>query len=304
MNFLVLGGSGFIGRHLVHQLAQNGHFVRVYDCLPLPDELPCSEYVHAFLEEERSLRQALKGVEAVIHLVCTTHPKISNDDPVYDVQSNVLTTLRVLETCIAAGIGRFVFISSGGTVYGVPQRLPIEEDHPTDPICSYGITKLTIEKYLHLYHHLHGLEYFILRPSNAYGEGQDPERGQGAIAAFLGCVSQGRPIEVWGDGSVVRDYVHVEDIARALVTVAERTPKDRILNVGSRTGLSLNELIRLIKGVTRKEIKVNYRPGRPFDIPEVVLDNHRIRDQVGWSPQVTIHDGLERTWRWLKDWKE
>lgn len=303
MNFLVLGGSGFIGRQLVHQLAQNGHFVRVYDWLPFPDGLTCSEYFRAFIEDVNTLQRALSGVEVVYHLVCTMHPKTSNDHPIYDVESNVVNTLGVLQACRDAGIRRFVFISSGGTVYGVPQMLPIEETHPTEPICSYGITKLMIEKYLHLYHVLYGLDYMILRTANVYGEGQDPHQGQGAVAAFLGCISQGRSIEVWGDGSVIRDYIHVEDIARALLMAAEQTPKDRILNVGSATGISLKELIHLIKGITGKEITVNYGPGRPFDIPEVVLDTRRIREQMGWQPKVMIHDGLERTWRWLKDRK-
>lgn len=304
MRYLVVGGGGFIGRQLVKKLANTRQHVRIFDRVPPPAELDTEvEYILGDLCDSDAVREAVAGCEVIFHLACTTHPKTSNDDPAYDIQSNVLGTLRLLDVCVATGVHRVVFNSSGGTVYGIPLKMPISEDHPTDPICSYGITRLTIEKYLHLYHVLHGLDYVILRPANAYGEGQDPNRGQGVVAAFLGCISQGRLIEVWGDGSVVRDYVHVEDIARALRMVAEATPKDRILNVGSGTGIALNELIHLMKGITGRKFSVNYKSGRPFDIPEVVLDNHRIRDQVGWSPQVTIHDGLERTWRWLKDWK-
>ena len=297
----MFGGAGFIGAHLVRRLAQAGHIVRVYDRLPRPTALPCADYIQGDLAEAASLERALRGAEVVFHLVCTTHPKTSNDDPVYDIESNVLSTLRLLEACVAAGVRRIVFNSSGGTVYGVPQTLPIPEDHSTDPICSYGITKLTIEKYLCLYHRLYGLDYVVLRTANAYGEGQYPGRGQGAVAAFMGQVARDQPIEVWGDGSVVRDYVHVDDIARALLMVAEQTPYDRVLNVGSGEGTSLAELIQLIRGVTGRDVKVRYTPGRAFDVPAAVLDTRRIQEQIGWQPQVKLNDGLHRMWEWLQE---
>ena len=248
------------------------------------------------------LDRALRGVEVVFHLAGTTDPKTSNDDPAYDVESNVLSTLRLLDACLAAGVRKVVFNSSGGTVYGVPGMLPVREDHPTDPICSYGITKLTIEKYLDLYRRLHGLDYVALRVSNAYGEGQNPDRGQGAVAAFTARVARRQPIEVWGDGSVTRDYVHVEDVARALVMAAERTPQDRLLNVGSGVGTTLNELIDLIREVTGRDAEVRYTSGRAFDVPALVLDTHRIQEQIGWHPQVMLDEGLRRTWQWVLDW--
>ena len=300
LNCAVLGGAGFIGTHLVRQLTQAGHVPRVYDRSPQPIEFPRVEYIQGAIEDIENLKQVLKGVEVVFHLACTTHPATSNDDPAYDVESNVVSTLRLLDACVAAGVRRIVFNSSGGAVYGVPRTLPIPEDHPTEPICSYGITKLTIEKYLHLYHTLHGLEYTILRPANAYGEGQDPNRGQGAVAAFLWRVALDEPIKVWGDGSVVRDYVHVYDVARALRMAAERTLCDRVFNVGSGNGTSLNELIQLIRLVTGRDVQVHYEPSRPFDVPAVVLDTRRIREQIGWEPQIQLHDGLSGMWQGMQ----
>ena len=303
MSYLVVGGTGFIGRHLVRQLAQAGCRVRIFDRAPQPVTLEQGvEYVQGNLGDVTAMRQAVSGCEVVFHLACTTYPKTSNSDPAYDIESNVLGTLQLLDICIAAKVRRIVFSSSGGAVYGIPHIVPIPEEHPTEPICSYGITKLMIEKYLHLYYVLHGLDYMILRPANAYGEGQAPDRGQGAVAAFLGRVARDQPIEVWGDGSVVRDYVHVDDIARALLMIAEQTPRDRVLNVGSGTGTTLNELIHLIRSVTGRDVEVRYTPGRVFDVPAVVLDIHRIQEQVGWQPQVMLNDGLHRTWDWLRDW--
>src|SRR5262249_42060795 len=142
----------------------------------------------------------LEGCQTCFHLVSTTLPKSSNADPVFDVESNVLATIRLLTQAIQTGLKKVVFVSSGGTVYGVPKQIPILETHATDPMCSYGITKLSIEKYLHLFHVLHGLDYTVLRLSNPFGEGQRVHASQGAVAVFLGKVLRGETVEIWGDG--------------------------------------------------------------------------------------------------------
>lgn len=151
------------------------------------------------------IREALEGIDVVFHLASTTLPKTSNDDPGYDVRSNVVDTIQLLEACVDAGVRKVIFASSGGTVYGVPERLPIKEDHPTNPISSYGIVKLTIEKYLGLFHYLYGLDYAALRISNPYGPYQDPAGQQGAISVFLHRILSGQPIAIWGDGEIVRE---------------------------------------------------------------------------------------------------
>ena len=304
MDYLAVGGNGFIGRALVRQLTQSGRTGRIFDFTPQLARLDGNvEYVQGNLGDEKAVRQAVQGCQVVFHLACTTHPKTSNDDPVFDVQSNVIGTIQLLDACVAAGVRRVVFVSSGGTIYGIPRRVPIPEDHPTDPICSYGITKLTIEKYLHLYHALHGLDYAILRPANAYGEGQDYRRGQGAIAAFLAQTAIGQPIEIWGDGSIVRDYVHVDDIARALIIVSKAELDDRVFNVGSGVGVSLNELVYLIRGVTGRNIDICYAPSRLFDVPSVVLDVKRIQEQIHWKPRVVLEEGIQRMWKIMREVK-
>ncbi|MDP8952439.1 MAG: NAD-dependent epimerase/dehydratase family protein [Actinomycetota bacterium] len=196
MRCLLLGGSGFMGTHLVERLLEGGHFVRVYDRSPnrFRDLPPEAEYMEGELGNHGLIREAVEGIEVVYHFVSTTLPKTSNDDPIYDVRSNLVDTLQLLESCVAAGTRKVVFASSGGTVYGPPRTTPIFEEHPTEPISSYGITKLAVEKYLGLFHHLHGLDYAALRISNPYGPYQDPEGQQGAVVVFLRRILTGRPI--------------------------------------------------------------------------------------------------------------
>jgi UDP-glucose 4-epimerase len=185
-------------------------------------------------------------------------------------------------------------------VYGTPQRIPISEDHPTDPISSYGITKLTIEKYLKLYRELHGLEYCVLRLANPYGEGQRTDRGQGAVAVFLDRVAGGMPIEIWGDGSVVRDYIYVGDVVEAMTAAAFGDAPSRLYNIGSGQGTSLLELVDAIGAVTGRKPSIDFKPSRPFDVPASVLDISRARRELGWQPRTTLGEGLRRTFEWAR----
>ena len=228
MKSLVLGGHGFIGTHLVDALLEKGCFVRIYDRSPnrFRTSPPDAEYMEGELGNHGLIQEAVEGMEVVYHFVSTTLPKTSNDDPVYDVRSNLIDTLQLLEGCVQAGVRKVIFISSGGTVYGLPQTVPITEDHPTSPITSYGIVKLAVEKYLDLFQHLYGLDYTVLRVSNPYGPYQNPSGQQGAIAVFLHRLYTGQPITIWGDGRVVRDYLYVADLVEALVLAAEvETPR-------------------------------------------------------------------------------
>jgi UDP-glucose 4-epimerase len=299
---LVLGGNGFIGTHLVDVLLDRGCFVRIYSRSPnrfraTPRD---AEHVEGELGNHGLIREAVEGIEVVYHLVSTTLPKTSNDDPIYDVRSNLIDSLQVLEACVEAGVRKVIFASSGGTVYGLPQTVPIPEDHPTSPTTSYGIVKLAVEKYLSLFHHLHGLDYTALRISNPYGSYQDPSGQQGAIVVFLHRLLTGQPITIWGDGRVVRDYLYIADLVDALVLAAEVETHGKVLNVGSAQGTSLNELVALMGEVTGERPEVEYRSGRALDVPANVLDIARVRDELGWSPQTELAEGLARTWSWVR----
>ncbi len=222
MKSLVLGGNGFIGTHLVDGLLEEGWPVRIYDRSPNRFRATPggAEYVEGELGNHGLIRAAVEGMEVVFHFVSTTIPKTSNDDPIYDVRSNLVDTLQLLESCVEAGVRKVVFASSGGTVYGRPQGGSIAEDHPANPITSYGVIKLAVEKYLGLFDHLHGLDYTALRISNPYGPYQDPGGQQGAVPVFLNRLRTGRPVTIWGDGSVVRDYLYVSDLVDALLLAA------------------------------------------------------------------------------------
>jgi len=297
----VLGGNGFIGSHLVDKLLAEGHAARVFDKYEerYRKPLPLVDYRFGDFGNRGLLADALHGVDIVFHLISTSLPKTSNDDPAYDVQSNVIETLFMLEKCQAFGIKKVVFISSGGTVYGRPSHLPVPENAPHEPGCSYGITKLTIEKYLALYRQLHGLEYVVVRPSNPYGSRQNPHGIQGAIPVFLGKVAKGEPIEIWGDGEVVRDYLYIDDLVDGICRAAFAASTERVFNIGSGEGVSLNRLVAIIREVTGKEVPVNYTPARSFDVPAIYLDISRAKTQLGWQPVTPLIEGVCRTWEFI-----
>ncbi len=305
MKALVIGGNGFIGTHLVTALKAAGIHVRVFDRYPSkftePDEKV--EYITGDLGNHGALNEIVNGIDWVFHLAYTTLPKTSNDDPVYDVRSNLIDTIQLLQECTAFGIKKFVFVSSGGTVYGVPQTVPIKETHVTDPICSYGITKLAIEKYLQLFYHLHGLEYVVLRLSNPYGPGQNPNAKQGAIGVFLGQIAQGLPINIWGDGEVVRDYVYIEDAVNALIKSARyqiNSATPRIFNIGSGEGHSINTIVKNIQSAVDVRVQLNYLPARDLDVSKNVLDISLAKQKLDWQPSIGLADGISRSWQWIK----
>lgn len=303
---LVLGGRGFIGSHLVSALLEQGRKVRCFD---RPRVLPVGES-HFFdrdfelfegdLLSEADVAEALEGCDVCFHLISTTLPKSSNADPVFDIESNVLGTVRLLSHAVKVGLKKVIFVSSGGTVYGVPRMIPLHEDHPTDPICSYGITKLAIEKYLSLFHKLHGLEYAILRLANPFGEGQRIHASQGAIAVFLGKALRDETIDIWGDGSIVRDYIHIDDVVSALLLALNSNCAERVFNIGSGKGRSLNEVLNAIETVIGKKTFRHYLPGRPFDVPASLLCIERARMELAWTPKVRFEEGISRFAKWIE----
>jgi UDP-glucose 4-epimerase len=290
---LILGGAGFIGSHLTHGLlAQGQNNFRVFDRIA-PEGLPKSVQIRQgdFLHRE-DLLGALEGCHTVYHLISMTVPASSNADPYYDAQGNILGTINLLEACVEARVKRVIFISSGGTIYGVTGSAPVTEEHPTDPISAYGIGKLAIEKYLHLYHHMHGLDYCILRVANPYGAGQKGANGQGVIGAFLHRIASGEPIEIWGDGKVVRDYIYIDDVVSALIAAGNYQGRQKLFNIGSGQGHSVNEIIDTIETRLGVTVTKNYKPGRAVDVPVNVLDITRATKELGWSPKVNLEAGI------------
>lgn len=305
MRCLVLGGRGFIGSHLTQALLDAGHHVVCFDrphVVPLgPTHLsdPRFRLVEGDFTSESDVAAALADCDVAFHLVSTTLPHNSNADPVFDVETNLVGTIKMLDHARETGLRRLIFVSSGGTVYGVPTTIPIAESHPTDPLCSYGITKLAIEKYLHLQAQLHGLQYRVLRIANPYGELQRTHAAQGAVAVFLGRALRGEAVEIWGDGNVVRDYLYIGDVAVALTKAMEHEGPERVFNIGSGRGLTLNEVLDTIDAVVGRKVPRLYRPARPFDVPASVLSIDRARASLQWEPRVGFAEGLRRFHDWL-----
>jgi UDP-glucose 4-epimerase len=191
-------------------------------------------------------------------------------------------------------------VSSGGTIYGVPDIVPTPEEAPTNPITAYGISKLAIEKYLALYEFLYGLQYRVLRVANPFGPYQTALKNQGVIAAFLHGAMDGKPIQMWGDGSVIRDYIYVGDVVDALTLAATHEGIGRIFNIGSGEGRSLNDIVLAIDHLLGDEILVEQRPGRPVDVPVSILDTSFAASELGWRSRTVFEDGLRTTIQWMK----
>jgi UDP-glucose 4-epimerase len=304
MKCVVFGGGGFIGSSVVDRLLRDGHTIRIF-------ERPSVELFREFAVNEpvqwmtgdfmnvHDVKDAIDGMDVVLHLVSSTFPKDSNDDPVFDVQSNLVATLRMLEAMAVRNMRKIVYISSGGTVYGSPAYLPIDESHPTNPQVSHGITKLAVEKYLLLFEKIHGIKASILRVANSYGARQRQERAQGAVGMFLYRALRQQPIEIWGDGTVIRDYIYIDDVADACATAVQYSGSTSVFNIGSGVGTQLNELIKFIEEVLGKSIERRYLPARPFDVQVSVLSNVLARQELKWVPKVSLRDGIARTAKWM-----
>lgn len=300
MKALVLGGNGFIGSHLVDYLLDAGHSVRVFDRGNERYRKPLSkvDYRLGSFDDIPKLAEALEEIDVVYHLISTTVPSTSNKDPIYDIESNLISTVKLLDLIRQSNIPRIIYLSSGGTVYGIPEVSPIPETHPLKPICSYGIIKVAIENYIQMYHHLYGLDYAVLRVSNPYGERQGHTGVQGVIGTFMGKVISNDNIDVWGDGSVVRDFIYIGDLATLCVEVGESN-QTGIFNIGSGKGHSVKEIIETLSSVSGKKINPKYSSKRSYDVPRVELDICKVKKSFLWRPRTELLDGMSKTWAWV-----
>lgn len=298
MKIVVVGGMGFIGFHVVSSLLSKGHSVLVFDRNISEDKFANFvgsnlSFFAGDLNDEKCLEVINDEVDIVINLASSSTPKSSNEDMVGDVQTNLIGSLRLIKKCVDVGVRRFVFASSGGTVYGNPIYIPVDENHPNKPICSYGIVKLAVEKYLALFHELHGLSYCSLRFSNPYGPGQNPSSGQGVVAAFVNKILKGEPIQVWGDGTVIRDFIYIDDLVESI----ERSvfsENSGVYNLGSGVGYSINQIIDCIAECLDCNPHVDYLPARSVDVKEIVLDISKGVRDFGYKINFSMAEGVKR----------
>lgn len=301
---LIYGGGGFIGSHLAEKLLESGYSVTIFDKLNfsgknISDFTDKINIIEGDFNNEMDLKNSLKDIDHVYHLVSSTLPATSNENPVYDVETNLVSSLKLIKECINKKIKKFIFLSSGGTVYGIPEKIPIAENHRTNPICSYGIVKKTIEEYLFMYEKIHGLDYFVFRLSNPYGERQNPLAAQGVIPVFINQAIYGQPISIWGNGEVIRDYIYIKDAVEVLAEALSMNSSHRVFNLSSGTGYSLNQIIEMIEAVSGMDLNVIYKEGRNVDVPVNILDNTLVRGTFNWNPDTTIKTGINRTYKYL-----
>jgi UDP-glucose 4-epimerase len=300
MRALIIGGNGFIGSHVQDALLQKGHGVRVLDKGPERYRAPLRgvDYRVGSSADPSVVSEALADVDAVVYLAGTTVPSTSNANVAWDIESNLLPLITTLDAMVGIGTERIVFLSSGGTAYGVTGNYPVPEAASTDPICSYGVVKLASEKYLGMYQHLYGIHPVIFRPANVFGPREGHEGVQGFVGTNLLRLLRDEPIEIWGDGTIVRDYLCAEDLAGAVLLALDASAVGPI-NIGSGEGRSLLQVIETLSAVTGREPEVRYLGARAFDVPRLVLNVERAKDVLGWTPSTPFCEGVYRHWRWL-----
>lgn len=296
-----MGAGGFLGTNLARFLK------------PRVDDLRCYGRRCAFPQAIRgiawragdiadsAIADVVADCDVVIHLASTSSPATADKDIASDAAANILGSLRLFEQCAAGGVKRVIFLSSGGTVYGVPDRIPTPETSATDPISAYGVAKLAVEKYLEIFRRRHGLDYRILRVANIYGPYQTPDKGQGVVAAFLRHALENTPVDIWGNGDVVRDYVFVSDVVEAIWAAMGHAGSLRTFNIGSGTGTTVLQIAQAIETLTGRILAKNFLPARPADVPISILDHTLASSELAWKPAVTLTAGLTQMLTWITE---
>ena len=304
MNILVTGGAGFIGSHLVRHLLAKGENVTALDNLStglaenLPPEAKLVEM--DILDEDLPKVVAAGAFDAIVHLAAQTMVDTSIKDPLLDTRENLLGTVHVLEAARAANVKRVIFASTAAAYGDVKEDdLPVREAQPTEPMSFYGLSKLSVEKYLEMYRKIYGMEYVVLRFANVYGERQGDGGEGGVISIFAKAVAEGRDITIYGDGEQTRDFVYAGDIAEGIWAALRTEEVNAAYNLSTQTETSLRELVSLLAEIRGREIVPKYGAEREGDIYKSMLSNSRARRGLDWQPATTLAEGLRRTYEYF-----
>ena len=300
----VIGGAGFIGRFVVEELLRRGD--RQVVVVGREDDAPhlpaAVRYVqHPPDTTTKLLIQTLSSVDEVIDLAYATVPQTSFQNPVNDILVNLPEAVRLFEQAAQLPLRKFIWISSGGTVYGPAQTVPQAEDHPTNPISPYGITKLAIEKYAHMYFHFSKLPIVCVRPANAFGPGQRVYAGQGFVGTAIASLLDGRAIDIFGKEGTIRDYLHVHDMATGIVAALVDGRPGEVYNLGSGEGHSNRHVVDILLPLARAQSltpEIRILSERPFDVKSNVLDVTKLHAHTGWQPAHVFRHSLQQTWEW------
>lgn len=301
-NVLLLGGGGFIGQATARRLASDAmevHVLARQHALSAAPTIHIHTHTHTGdISDPAILDTVLPKCGTVVHLASSTSPGSSACKP-SDELDNLRPTLNLLERLHGQKDIHLVFVSSGGTVYGNPPQIPVNENAPFAPRSYHGAGKMALEGFLQAFRAA-GNAVTILRPSNAFGPGQDLRQGFGFVRTVLEHARNGSPLEIWGDGEAIRDFVYIEDVAEAIALTIGNPADSGTYNVGSGQGHTLNEVLALARRVTGVEINALHKPARGEDVRGIVLDVSRIRTALGWKPRICLEEGLRRTWAWLQ----
>ena len=304
MNILVTGGAGFIGSHLVRHLLAKGENVTALDNLStglaenLPPEAKLVEM--DILDEDLPKVVATGAFDAIVHLAAQTMVDTSIKNPLLDTRENLMGTVQVLEAARAANVKRVIFASTAAAYGDVKEDdLPVREAQPTEPMSFYGLSKLSVEKYLEMYRKIYGMEYVVLRFANVYGERQGDGGEGGVISIFAKAVAEGRDITIYGDGEQTRDFVYAGDIAEGILAALRTEEVNAAYNLSTQTETSLRELVSLLAEIRGREIVPKYGAEREGDIYKSMLSNSRARRGLDWQPATTLAEGLRRTYEYF-----
>lgn len=301
---LVIGGAGYIGAYLVPMLIAAGRQVTVLGRSATPRyNLPeDADYVAGDFGKPSLICNLLDSHQEVIHLAYATVPNTSVANPLDDLLQNLSPSVQLFEE-VAKRALKLVFLSSGGTVYGEAIDIPIKENHPTNPISPYGITKVTLENYARLYAVNNDLKFVCIRPSNAYGVGQRPFVGQGFISTAIASIMQGSPIKIFGQEGTVRDYLYVSDLAAGIASALQYGHLSETYNLSSGVGLSNVDVVVAMTPYLKEmgfQVRIENLPERNQDVKTNVLDSGKLKYHTGWNSKISFEDGLDLTCRWMQ----
>jgi UDP-glucose 4-epimerase len=301
----IIGGTGFIGSYLVPLLQSSGRELTVIGRNSRPTRLLPEgvRYLSGDYGDAGFLAPALRSMDEVILLAYSSVPKTSFEHPIEDILTNLPAAVTLFRLAAEQGIAKCIFVSSGGTVYGKAECVPISEEHPTNPISPYGITKLAIEKYAHLYHELNSLPVVCVRPGNGYGAGQLPFVGQGFVATAIASILKGDEITLFGSGDTIRDYLHVSDMAGGITAALEKGIAGEIYNLGSGIGKTNQDVLAVLAPLAEEAgllPRIRTAPGRRFDVPCNLLDPAKLKQHTGWLAAVPFEEGIRDTWQWYR----
>jgi UDP-glucose 4-epimerase len=308
MKILVTGGAGFIASHVVDLYIAEGHEVVVVDNLSTGHRSnlsPRAKFYECDIRDE-DLRDifAAEQPEVVNHHAAQADVRHSVADPLYDADVNLMGSLHLIELARQFGVQKFIYISFGGAVYGEPEYLPCDEAHPVNPLCPYGASKHFVEHYLYMYEQNFDLPYIVLRYPNVYGPRQDPHGEAGVIAIFAGKLLNHEPPLINGDGEQLRDYVYVGDCSQAnLLALAPHLPCG-LYNLGSGQGTSVNQLFAMLKILTGSNLGPAYGPAKLGETRQIYLEAKKARSVMGWTPQMSLHEGLDQTIKYINEFEQ